>query len=92
MSQETNVVDSIFGSFGNILDGAQSILGDYLEFDLLKTEIEAQRRGTASADPVVYQNAAPTNSTGGSSGGNNSTLIMAGAAVFALLGFLVLSD
>ncbi|MBL4761678.1 MAG: hypothetical protein JKY93_03150 [Gammaproteobacteria bacterium] len=83
MEQVNSGVESIFATLGSVFDGAQSILGDWLEYDLLKSEVEAQSAGNTGSSNYgqptaqVQYLSTPT--------GGNSKL-----AVYGLLGAAVL--
>ena len=82
----TSFADQIFSALGSLRDGAVSVYGDYLEYQLLEKELEAQAAGinTTTAPPAVTQG----NGTSASLGGLNQSHLAYGAIGLSVLATL----
>lgn len=87
--QFSSGVESIFATVGNAVDGATSLLGDYLEFeDLLNNE---QNQGSGAFENNATWGSPTQSSTApvASSASNNSNMLI--YAAFGLVGVGALS-
>ncbi len=85
-------IESVFSTLGTVFDGAQSLLGDYLEYDLLKTEVDAQKQGLQTPTPPQTTGTQFTTPNPGTPAlGSTSTLTMIGLGLAAIAVFSLLT-